>query len=206
MSLLSFAQTYSDPSYFTTALNENSTASISTPTIILLSALWLALVVLMVVILWKVYKKTGRPGWAAIVPVYNAWVLFEIVGYPGWWALLSFVPLVNVFPAIMMLVAYYQLAKLFGKSTGFAVCNVIFPIVTMPILAFGKATFQGTPAPAPTEAAVAPIQPNAVPESPAVVAPTPPAAPAAFAEPTPEELEAVEEPEVPKNPQGPLVQ
>ncbi len=203
MSLLSFAQTYSDPSYFTTVLDENNTANISTPTIILLSALWLALVVLMVVVLWKVYKKTGRPGWAAIVPVYNSWVLFEIVGYPGWWALLSFVPLVNFFPAVMILVAYYKLAKLFGKSTGFAVCNVIFPIVTMPILAFGKATFQGAPVPAATEAPVAPVQPSAAPESPALA--TQPA-PAAFAEPTPEELEAVEEPEAPKNPQGPLVQ
>jgi len=32
-----------------------------------------------------VFVKAGRPGWAAIVPIYNGWVFFEISSKPGWW-------------------------------------------------------------------------------------------------------------------------
>ena len=29
---------------------------------------------------WKVFQKAGKPGWAAIIPIYNMWVLYEIGG------------------------------------------------------------------------------------------------------------------------------
>lgn len=96
--------------------------------------------ILFIVALWIVFQKAGRPGWAAIVPVYNFWVLFELVGYPGWWSLLMLVPIVNIFPVVISLVAYFKLAKLFGKSDTFAFLNVLFPFVCTPILAFGGAT------------------------------------------------------------------
>ena len=32
---------------------------------------------LMIASMWKVFTKAGRPGWAAIVPVYNAMLLEE---------------------------------------------------------------------------------------------------------------------------------
>lgn len=96
-----------------------------------------------------------------------------------------------------MIIAYYKLAKLFGKSDGFAVCNVLFPIVTMPILAFGSSTFQGTPV------ATVPVGPQA-PQSPTAVqqsAPVPQQAPAA-----PDAPQAQEQPQPPQTPQGPLIQ
>lgn len=102
----------------------------------------LVIALINIVALWRIFKKAGRPGWAAIIPVYSSWVLFEIVGYPGWWALLSLVPVVNIFPFVMSLIAYFKLAKLFGKSDGFAVMNVVFGFITLPILAFGKSQFQ----------------------------------------------------------------
>jgi len=37
---------------------------------------------------WTVYQKAGKPGWAAIIPIYNVIVLLEIVGKPIWWFLL----------------------------------------------------------------------------------------------------------------------
>ena len=29
---------------------------------------------------WKTFTKAGKPGWAAIIPIYNMWVLYEIGG------------------------------------------------------------------------------------------------------------------------------
>lgn len=90
---------------------------------------------LIIVTTWKLYRKANKPGWASIVPVYNYVVLLEIVGRPIWWILLSFVPLVNVYVAFVVAL---DLAKSFGKSTGFGVANFFVPFITYPILAFSK--------------------------------------------------------------------
>ena len=33
--------------------------------------IWLAVVIFMVISLWKVFEKAGQPGWAGIIPIYN---------------------------------------------------------------------------------------------------------------------------------------
>ena len=38
---------------------------------------------LMIASMWKVFTKAGCPGWAAIVPVYNAMLLAESGGKPN---------------------------------------------------------------------------------------------------------------------------
>jgi len=44
--------------------------------------LYVAIMVLMIVSMWKIFEKAGKPGWACIVPIYNMIILFEIVGKP----------------------------------------------------------------------------------------------------------------------------
>ena len=51
----------------------------------------LAFTALMFVSLWRVFEKSGQPGWAAIVPIYNIYVLLEIADKPGWWVILMFI-------------------------------------------------------------------------------------------------------------------
>lgn len=173
MGLLTTVAQYTSDYTYTTSSSSGSEGAFA-----LFALIYVAVIVLMVVSVWKVFVKAGRPGWAAIVPVYNTWVLFEIVGYPGWWVLLSFIPIVNFFPAVMAIVSYFKLAKLFGKSTGFAVCNIFFSLITMPILGFGSAKFQGTvPAVAAPVAPVVPVAPVApaapqTPDAPQASAPT----------------------------------
>jgi len=102
---------------------------------------------------WRVFQKAGRPGWAAIVPLYSSWVLFEISGKPGWWALISllgvlhFIPFVGVVGIlvyfVLYIVAMLELAKRFGKSTTFAIFGlIIFSVVGFLILGFGKAKYE----------------------------------------------------------------
>ena len=100
----------------------------------------LALVVLGIAGWWKVFTKAGKPGWAAIIPIYNFIVLLEIVGRPTWWVVLMLVPLVNIVIGIMV---HLELARSFGKGTGFALGLIFLGMIFFPILGFGSARYQG---------------------------------------------------------------
>ena len=89
---------------------------------------------------WKVFEKAGQPGWAAIIPFYNIYVMLQIVGKPGWWLILMLIPCVNI---IIALLIYLEMARVFGKSTGFGIGLFLLGIVFLPILAFGDAEYQG---------------------------------------------------------------
>lgn len=98
-------------------------------------------VILAVAGMWKIFTKAGKPGWASIIPIYNFYILLEIIGRPGWWVILYFIPFVNF--VVMILVAL-DLARVFGKSTLFAIGLILFPFIFYLLLGFGDATYQGT--------------------------------------------------------------
>jgi len=100
----------------------------------------LAIVVLMIASMWKIFVKAGKPGWAAIVPIYNIIVWLEIIGKPTWWIVLLFVPIVNY---VIIIWITNLLAKSFGKEVGFTLGLIFLGIIFYPILAFGSATYQG---------------------------------------------------------------
>ena len=98
----------------------------------------LVIAVIMVVANWKIYTKAGKPGWASIVPFYNMYVMYEIAGMNGWMFLLTFIPIVNIVIQIML---YLNLAKKFGKSTGFAIGLILLNPIFLLLLAFGNAEY-----------------------------------------------------------------
>jgi len=98
----------------------------------------IALTVVIVAAMWKVFSKAGQPGWAAIIPIYNLIVWCKIVGRPIWWILL----LLICFP-IFYIILCIDLAKSFGKGVGFAIGLILLSIIFFPILGFGSATYQG---------------------------------------------------------------
>lgn len=104
-----------------------------------LMIVWLAVVLLIVAAMWKVFVKAGEPGWAAIVPIYNVLVILKIAGKPMWWIILFFVPIVNFVIAIMVAVSF---AQAFGKGVGFALGLVILPFIFYPLLAWGDAGYR----------------------------------------------------------------
>lgn len=100
----------------------------------------LALIILMLSGMWMTFKKAGEPGWAAIVPIYNVIVLLRIIGRPLWWILLLLIPLINI---VFMFIIYIDLAKSFGKGTGFGVGLTLLQFIFFPILGFGDARYLG---------------------------------------------------------------
>jgi Family of unknown function (DUF5684) len=142
-----------------------------------LMLVWLVAAVFFIACQWKIFTKAGKPGWAAIVPIYNAIVLLEIVGRPVWWIVLMLIPFVNVVIAIIVAI---DLAKAFGKDAGYGLLLAFVPIIGYPMLAFGKATHVGAGAAAGTTAPAYPSTP-ATPDAGQQAA----AAPAAEAAPSP---------------------
>jgi small-conductance mechanosensitive channel len=131
------------------SFNTSTSMNLSSGTRSVLLAGFVILLVFAVVVMWRIFQKAGRPGWAALIPVYNTWVLFEISDKPGWWSLIciavSFIPIPiigSIVVIILYVLAMLELAKHFNKSSVFAIVGlVIFSIVGFAILAFSDAKY-----------------------------------------------------------------
>lgn len=96
--------------------------------------------ILIIISMWKIFKKAGKQGWESIVPIYNVIVMLEISGLPMWYVVLYIIPFANIYA---MFKTYIELAKKFGKGIGFGVLTVFVPIVGFPVLAFSKCNYEG---------------------------------------------------------------
>jgi Family of unknown function (DUF5684) len=99
----------------------------------------LAIVVVVIAGLWMTFTKAGKPGWGAIIPIYNAILLLQIAGRPIWWIILLFIPLVNV---VIGIIVSLDIAKNFGKGVGFGIGLALLGFIFYPILGFGSAQYQ----------------------------------------------------------------
>ena len=95
--------------------------------------------ILTIVGMWKVFSKAGKPGWAAIIPIYNLVVMLEIAGKPLWWIILFLIPCVNL---IMAILTFMGVAKNFGKSEGYGIGLAFLPFIFFPLLGFSDARYR----------------------------------------------------------------
>ena len=102
----------------------------------------LAVAVLGIVAMWKIFEKAGEPGWTAIIPFYNLYVLFKITWGNGWLFLLLLIPFVNV---IIAIITTFKLARSFSKSFWFGLGLFFLSPIFLGILAFGEPRYHGVP-------------------------------------------------------------
>ena len=74
------------------------------------------------------------------MPIYNTYVLFKITWGSGWFFLLLLIPIVNI---VILIITYVKMARVFGRSGGFAVGLIFLNLIFMLILAFGDAQYIG---------------------------------------------------------------
>jgi signal peptidase I len=99
---------------------------------------FIILVILPFVGLWKLFEKAGRPGWEAIVPVYNWYIMLKISGRPVWWIILMFIPGINILIGIGILV---DLLKSYGKfSLREQAAGILLQFIFLPKWGFDKET------------------------------------------------------------------
>src|SRR5262245_49602939 len=152
-------------------------SSTSGATIAVFVLIFIAVYLLFAFAFLGVFRKSGKPAWAAFVPIANEWFIFETAGRPGWWVLLGFIPFCGgLILFVLWIIVSIDLAKSFGKGGGFAVGLIFLPFIFLYILGYGSAQYLGPAAQGGAMrygGAVPPPPPGYVPPPP----PPPPAPP-----------------------------
>jgi hypothetical protein len=115
---------------------------------------YIAIIILMIASIWTIFAKAGKPGWAAIIPIYNVIVLLEIVGKPWWWLLLFLIPIANI---VFLIIVIHRLSLSFGHEVGFTLGLIFLGFIFYPILGFGSSKYVG-----PGGAPLQPLTPPAM--------------------------------------------
>lgn len=123
---------------YSTDMNDAATGGL----LVAFGSMWIVtmiVAVVTIVAMWRLFTKAGRPGWAAIIPIYNTYTLFDIV-YPGHGIkfLLMLIPFVNIYIGIK---CYIDLAKAFGKSGAYALGLIFLNPIFMCILGFDSSVY-----------------------------------------------------------------
>lgn len=102
--------------------------------------IYIAVLLVVIIGVWKAFTKAGRPGWAILIPVYNKIVMLQIAGRPIWWIILFFIPVVNI---VVFIIVAIDIAKSFGKGTIFGIGLAFFPFIFFPVLGYGDSKYTG---------------------------------------------------------------
>ena len=106
----------------------------------------LVVFVITIIAEWRIFTKAGEAGWKSLIPIYNAVVLFKIAGLSPLWVLgylAAVIPVVGTFVALgITIYLMINLAKAFGKGTGFYVILILLYTIFILILGFGSAEYQ----------------------------------------------------------------
>jgi len=97
-------------------------------------------IILFVAATSKIFQKAGEEGWKCIVPIYNVIVFLRIVGKPWWWLFLMCIPIINY---IFIIWTFNMFSKSFGKDAGYTALLFFFGFIFFPVIAFGRAEYQG---------------------------------------------------------------
>lgn len=112
------------------------------------SIIMLAIVVVELIGMWKMFVKAGEAGWKCLIPIYNLVTLFKIAGMSPWLVLCYLLAIIPVVGSLVVLALQIYLAiklsKAFGMGNGFAAGLFFLQPIFVCILGFGKAEYQGT--------------------------------------------------------------
>lgn len=88
----------------------------------------------------KIFKKAGITPWWGFVPFAQQYGMWKMTGRDTLWLILLFVPYANI---VAVIAIWMDIAKSFGKSSGYALGMVFLTPIFLPMLAFGKSSYLG---------------------------------------------------------------
>ena len=139
---------YNYGSYGSYGYDSAAAAGLTTGLLMFYIFVWIisiAISVVQIIGMWKVFKKAGKNGWEAIVPFYNTWTLFEISGYPGYYMFFALIPCVgSIVYLVFYIMAMISLSKKFNKEAAYAILLILLPIIGFAILAFDNSEYDNS--------------------------------------------------------------
>ncbi len=103
--------------------------------LLMILAITLPFIILQTIGYWKLFTKAGKPGWAALVPVYNVIIILQIINKPWWWLLLMIIPFVGLIWAVWSTNLF---VKSYGKDVAYTIGFLLLPFIFVPLLGFDK--------------------------------------------------------------------
>ena len=122
-------------------------------------AVVLVLLVLTIAAWWRLFRKAGRAGWRAVIPVLNIHTLYQICWKPVWFWLSVFfaaaagmcgyaldlqqpqTALALIASGVIHIIMNFKLARAFGHGVLFGIGLVFFHTLFIMILAFGASSY-----------------------------------------------------------------
>lgn len=122
-----------------------------------------AITLLNIIGMYRIFQKMGMPGWKGLIPFYNSFNLYNLLWDSKFFWLgliaslcasiptneesslvLSLVVIVmSVVSLVLTMKLYIRLAHAFGKGTGFGVLTYFFAPICLAVLGFGSAEYEG---------------------------------------------------------------
>ena len=126
----------------------NEAASLSAGLIAFFAAFALVFIAIAVVTLigmWKVFTKAGHPGWAVLIPIYNLILLLRIAGLAWYWVFTPLIVLIPFLGAIAYLVwvvwVHHRISTRFGQGVGFTIGLTLLSPIFWLMLGFGSSKY-----------------------------------------------------------------
>ena len=123
--------------------------------------IFLVRLILCHIALWRIFWRAWEWKWKSLIPIYNLYIVFKIAGIKNWfWYILLIILIAAIFSAIfpafqeslsdysgeivstIILLAWFLLAKKFGRGDSAAILYVIFSGIAVLILWFWNYKYQ----------------------------------------------------------------
>ena len=123
--------------------------------------IFLVWLILCHIALWSIFWRAWEWKWKSLIPIYNLYIVFKIAGIKNWfWYILLIILIAAIFSAIfpalqeslsdysgeivstIILLAWFLLAKKFGRGDSAAILYVIFSGIAVLILWFWNYKYQ----------------------------------------------------------------
>jgi hypothetical protein len=103
--------------------------------IIVFSAIYLLIIALMVVSIWKIYVKMGEPGWKSIIPFYSTWTLIDRLRKPqSWFWILMLVCFIYMMLLVFLMVAVKMAEIGSAEMDIFSILIYLVPILACAVV------------------------------------------------------------------------
>lgn len=88
---------------------------------------------------WIIYKKAGKHGWAAIIPLYRQIVMYKVCEMSPFLMFIWLIPIIGwMIMFVIAIIKRFKLSKVFGRGVGFGFGLLFLTLIFQSIIAFNS--------------------------------------------------------------------